>query len=195
MEKEEWKDIYGYECLYQISSHGRVKSLNRVIETSRGCRTISEKILKSNPNSDKYLQVGLCKNGKQKTFAIHRLVAEHYIENPNELPEINHIKGKNNNYYKSLEWISHIDNINHAWDSGLCENIRKRASSTGASVGKKYRSKRIYCKELDIEFESCNAAAKKLNLDCGSLSKCCNGKRNYVGRHSITKKKLTWKYI
>lgn len=114
MKKETWKNIKDYEGYYQISSYGRVKSLKRQVKTKNGFRIIKEKILKKIPDKDKYIMVKLSKNNKIKTCKVHRLVAEYFIENPNNLPQVNHIDGnKQNNYYKNLEYTANLKNTNH----------------------------------------------------------------------------------
>ena len=81
--KEEWKDIKGYEGLYQVSNLGRVKSLNYR-------RTGNEKILSLRKHKNGYVYIGLSKNGKTKHLRVHRLVAETFISNPNNYLEVNH---------------------------------------------------------------------------------------------------------
>jgi hypothetical protein len=100
-----WKDIKGYEGLYQVSNSGEIKSFKRV----------PEKILKLSNDKDGYLQVQLCKNGKKKTYRVHALVAGAFIDNPYNKTEINHkdYNVKNNNV-DNLEYVSHIENIKHS---------------------------------------------------------------------------------
>ena len=110
--KEAWVDIKDYEGLYQISNLGRVKSLKR--------NTAHERILIPRVGRDGYLYVGLCKNGITKTKKIHRLVAENFIENPENKKEVNHIDGnKLNNYIFNLEWCNRSYNLKHAYKLGL----------------------------------------------------------------------------
>lgn len=105
--EEIWKDIKGYEGLYQISNLGRVKSLNYK-------RTGIEEILKSKKMRNGYLRITLNKNGKYKTFAVHRLVAEAFINNPNNLPEVNHKdEDKQNNCVWNLEYCDRRYNVNY----------------------------------------------------------------------------------
>lgn len=100
---EEWKDIEGYEGLYQVSNLGRVKSL----------WFDKEKILKAYKNRYGYLCIGLCKYGKKKTYKIHRLVASAFIENSNNYPEVNHKdEVKTNNNVNNLEWCTREYNHN-----------------------------------------------------------------------------------
>lgn len=102
--KEVWKDIPGYEGMYQISNLGRVKSLGSTI---REGWNLKEKILKLTKEPKGYLKVGLRKNGKIKTVRVHRLVAESFVANPENLPEVNHKdENKENNLADNLEWCT-----------------------------------------------------------------------------------------
>ena len=97
-----WKPIIGYENLYKINNYGEVLSLR------------SNKILKPNNNGIGYFIIQLCKNGKRKNYLIHRLVAEHFLDNPNNLPEVNHKdEDKSNNFVNNLEWCKHKYNMNY----------------------------------------------------------------------------------
>lgn len=115
-EKEIWLPIAEYEGWYEVSNLGRVRSIDRSIVDSRGItRFCKGQILKPAPTSPKgYLGVMLCKNGIGKTKKIHRLVAETFIPNPEDLPEVNH-KDENtlNNNIDNLEWVSSQYNINY----------------------------------------------------------------------------------
>ena len=104
---EIWKDIEGYEGLYQVSNLGRVRSLNYR-------RSGISKLLKQSTDEKGYKQVGLCKNGKQKNYHVHRLVAIAFISNPNNLPIINH-KDENpsDNNANNLEWCTYEYNLNY----------------------------------------------------------------------------------
>lgn len=101
---EVWKDIEGYEGLYQVSSLGRVKSL----------RFGKERILKAGKDKGGYLMVNLCKNSKTKMYKVHRLVAQAFIPNPDGLQCINHKdENKTNNCVDNLEWCTYLYNNNY----------------------------------------------------------------------------------
>lgn len=107
--KEVWKDVIGWEDIYEISNIGRI----RIKDTGK----IKKDHIK--PNSG-YHQINLEKGNIRKTISIHRLVAETFIPNPNNLSDVNHIDGdKNNNTITNLEWLSHADNIRHGFKNNL----------------------------------------------------------------------------
>jgi hypothetical protein len=111
--EEIWEDVKGYEGLYQVSNMGRVKSLARIVEhPPQGTLTVKEKILTPSKNRVGYLQVRLSKSSTECLKYIHRLVAEAFILNPDNKPQVNHISGrKNQNDIKNLEWSSRSSNI------------------------------------------------------------------------------------
>ena len=108
---EEWRDIEGYEGLFQISNEGRVKSLKRKITINR-CngayiRTIEEKIIKPYKNGKGRLQVQLCKNGIREFPLLHRLVANAFVPNPNNYDVVHHIDhNPQNNKVENLMWMT-----------------------------------------------------------------------------------------
>ena len=137
---EIWKDIKDYEGLYQISSLGRVHSLDRFVPRKTGTtQRVHGRILKLTEDKDGYLQVGLYKNNKMKKMKVHRLVAKAFIPNPDRLPEINHINEiKDDNRVNNLEWCTRKENINHGTRSERVAKIkRKPVVSICLKTGKK----------------------------------------------------------
>lgn len=125
--KEVWKDITGYEGLYQISNLGRVKSFWNT----------KEKILMNLKDNFGYLKVCLCKDGKKKQFKVHKLVAEAYIPNIENKKEVNHINGnKADNRAENLEWCTRSENMKHAYKNGLQKPTEKQKQAI-----------KKYCKE------------------------------------------------
>lgn len=124
-----WKNILGYEGLYKISDTGEVLSCERI--TSDG-RKIKSKLLLGGEYSNKYRFVCLRKNGVNHNASVHRLVAEAFIPNPENLPCVNHVDGnKQNNNVSNLEWCSYSENIQHAVKIGLVESqckIRRKVT-------------------------------------------------------------------
>lgn len=112
MSIEIWKDITGYEGLYQASNFGNIKSLKR--------NTAHERILKPRVDKGGYLYVGLTKNGITKTYKVHRLIGLTFIANPKNKYSINHINGnKQDNNVENLEWASAKEQAIHAVKMGL----------------------------------------------------------------------------
>ena len=165
---EIWKDIKGYEGLYQVSNFGNVMSLNYY-------RSGKPKLLKPGKTKNGYLLVTLYKNRKRKSYKVHRLVAEHFIPNPDNLPEINHKdENKQNNSVDNLEYCTHEDNINYGTRN---ERIAK------ANTNRK-RSKKVLQFTLDGEFvkewES-TRECKRNGFNQGNIVSCCNGKLKSAG--------------
>ena len=107
---EEWKSIPGYEGLYEVSSYGRVKSLERYKSNNGGIQLIKEKILKPHNTKKGYLTVQF----HNKIFKVHRLVAQAFIPNPDNLPMVNHKdEDKTNNNVDNLEWCTAKYNSNY----------------------------------------------------------------------------------
>lgn len=125
--QEIWKDIPNYENLYQISNRGRVKSLHN--------RHKNKKYLKPCPTSKGYMSVSLCKNHTQKSFHIHRLVAENFIPNPNNYPCINHIdENKENNDISNLEWCTYQYNNTYGHRIEKSINTRKKHTYSATAL-------------------------------------------------------------
>lgn len=164
--QETWKDIKGYEGLYQVSNLGRVKGLKR------------NKILKPGKDKDGYLYVTLYNMYKLKGQKVHRLVAQTFILNPENKPQVNHIDGnKQNNIVNNLEWCTRLENIEHAWKTGLMKVHYGRAKQC-KKAKKIYQINpqnnqiiNVYYGNRDVE--------RKTGYDHSSISKCCRNRKNY----------------
>lgn len=123
--QEIWKDIKGYEGLYQVSNKGRVKSLDRYV-LRNGNTLFVRGVILSQLNNRGYLTVRLCNSGKYKNYFVHRLVANAFIHNDNNYFEINHIdENKHNNYVENLEWCDRKYNINYGSRADKFSNSMK----------------------------------------------------------------------
>lgn len=172
-DKEIWKDIKGYEGLYQVSDSGRVKSLPRTLKgkgsNSRGC--ILKQFLRGNRYL-KYCSVGLCKNGKCKNCLVHNLVYEAFIGIVPDGYQINH-KDENpmNNHLFNLELCTPKYNSNYG---GRNERIKKQKTN-----------KKVDMYSLDNEyiktFFSIGAASRETNISTPHICQCCKGKRETAG--------------
>ena len=132
------KDVVGYEGLYAVTSCGKVWSYK------------SKRFLTPEDNGHGYLRVKLCKDGKEKKYMIHRLVAEAYIPNPNNLPQVDHIdENKTHNYINNLQWITNRDNCRKSHNKPILqytiegEFVREWSSAT--DVGREAQSNIWYC--------------------------------------------------
>ena len=160
---ELWKDIKGYEGLYQVSNLGRVK------------RVTTGGILKGRQNPHGYLLVTLSKNNIKSTKTIHRLVAEAFIPKTENNPQANHIdEDKTNNKVSNLEWVTAKENINHGTRS-------ERAAKT--------KSIPIIATNLTTdesqEFNSTKECARQLSLDPGNITKVLKGKCKTLGGYTF----------
>lgn len=123
--QEIWKDIEGYEGLYQVSNFGRVKSLDRYVLRNENTLFVKVIVL-SQLNIRGYLAVRLCNSGKYKNYFVHRLVANAFIHNDNNYSEINHIdENKHNNHVDNLEWCDRKYNVNYGSRADKFSNSMK----------------------------------------------------------------------
>jgi len=142
---ENWKDIPGYEGLYQVSDCGQVKSLAR-----KGC--LKERILKPGLNTRGYPTVDLSKDGKKKQFSIHRLVALAFLEGDNTLT-VNHIdECKTNNHVSNLEYLTRGDNA-RSW-------MKNNPERTGIKKAYEALSQQVIDTQTGKTFPSINAASR-----------------------------------
>ena len=121
LQMEEWKPVKGYEGLYEISSLGRLRCCSKRIDSGKCHRDYPQKILKPAKDQNGYLRTSLSdKNHIHKTVKVHRLVAEAFLDNPSDFPQVNHKDGnKQNNSANNLEWCDQSHNMKHAIKTGL----------------------------------------------------------------------------
>lgn len=153
--KEIWKSVKDYENFYWVSNLGRVKSKRKVLQPIKG----------------EYLKVGLSKNGIQKTFTIHRLVAQAFVDNPNKLNFVNHIdENKHNNVFTNLEWCTNKYNVNYGERN---EKVSKNQSKY--KIIQKDKQGNIIKVWDNIWELTHNTNYRKDNISC-----CCRGKYKYA---------------
>lgn len=166
--EEIWKDIKGYEGLYQVSNLGRVKSLGNN-------KTKKEKIMKPSVNKSGYLLICLSKNGYIKNYFLHRLVAQAFIQNPNNLAQVNHKNEiKDDNRPENLEWCDQKYNNNYGT---RLERVAEK--TTNGKKSKPVLKIDPISNEIVAEFPSIMEVQRQLGLT--HISECCNGKRNTAG--------------
>ena len=170
--KEIWKDIKGYEGLYQVSSFGRVKSFDSIDKLGR---IRKGRILKGGKITHGYLKVKLYKNGIASHHRIHRLVAQAFIPNPENKSEVNHIdEDKTNNMLSNLEWVTRNENNNHGTRN---ERASKTMSipiiATNIKTGE------------STEFYGTNECARQLELHVSSITKVLKGRRRQTGGYTF----------
>ena len=179
MNKEIWKDIVGYEGLYQISNYGRIKSLERTIQHKTcygGLYHVKGRILKPKIEKDGYFRISLIKDGMKKYYRLNRLVAQAFIPNPNELPIVNHKdEDKLNNNVNNLEWCTQKYNVNYG------DGINKRKNKMSIKIIQ-YDLEDNYIKT----WNSINDAVRHYNGNT-QICQCCKGKRNNANGYK-------WKY-
>lgn len=162
--KEVWKDIEGYEGKYQVSNFGNVMSLNYN-------HTGKKRLMKLRKNRYGYLEVHLYKDGKVKWYKVHRLVAQAFLANPNNLSQVNHKdQNKENNIVSNLEFCSPEYNVNYG-------DRNERASEK--------QCKPIFGVDkvsgLIVEYKSAKEAGKVLGINPANITACCKGKRKSAG--------------
>lgn len=179
--EEIWKDIVGFEGLYQVSNMGRVKSLERdwICGNHNSVRHLEEHIVEPEKMKKGYLRISLNKDGVRKRIMLHRLVAEAFIPNPNNLPQVNHKnEDKALNTVENLEWCTNEYNHNYGTHN-------QRVSE--AMVNNPKRSKLVYQYTLDGElvaiWSSTNECGRN-GYGQGMVAACCRGeygRRTYKG--------------
>lgn len=179
MKNEEWRDVAGYEGRYQVSSMGRVKSLERKFINKIGReRYVKECFLKPGADRGGYLRVGLCDGEKRKTFKVHRLVCEAFHENPDNKPQVNHINEiKTDNRASNLEWATARENSNFGTRN---ERLGKAQSKP---VGQ-------YTLDGDLikAWQSTNEVQRQTGFSQGNISLAANGKYKQAYGY-------IWKYV
>lgn len=188
MDTEIWKDIPGYEWLYQASSLGRIKSLKRK----------ADRMIRLSHDTNWYHQFSLYKHQSHKHGRVHRIVAQLFISNPDKKFYINHINGlKDDNRVENLEWCTASENTRHAWDSKLAKVSMNNHFKLHNPGRWKFGSKNHWAKgvtQITIDglfiqsWWSLMDARRATWINQSSISMCCNNKRKSAGG-------FVWKFI
>ena len=187
--EEIWKDIEGFEGFYQVSSLGRVRSLDRIVVNSRyGYQSLKGRILRQHKNGDGYFHIGLNKDNHRKKYETHRLVAQTFIPNPENKAEVDHINTKrDDNRIENLRWATRKENQNNSL------TLKKRSDSMKGDKHPMYgklgktnpNSKAIYQVSMDgniiRKWNALSEAERQTGTDESSISRCCQGKLNAAG--------------
>ena len=191
--QEKWILIDGFEN-YAVSDKGRVKSLSRIKIINNISFVTKEKILKQILVPNGYLKVTLCSNKKIKQINVHRIVALAFLKNNENKECVNHIDGiKTNNSVENLEWVTHKENMKHAFINNLtAKNYGNKNGMFGNFGNLNVNSKKIIQIDLNqniIREYNCIAEAGRINnINTSNISLVCKGKRKQCGGY-------IWKYI
>ena len=188
---EHWKDIEGYEGMYQVSDLGNVRSLDRI--NSYG-RFVKGRQRKQHINSvTGYCYVNLSKEGKYTNLLVHRLVAMAFVKNPDGKPTVNHInENKQDNRAQNLEWMTLPENLQYGTHDERAKRNRvaPRAKDHPAfgkfgGASRTSKGKVVGVRKDDptviVEFDSAATAARELGLSTGQLCEAINGKTKSCG--------------
>ena len=175
MVNEIWRDIKGYEQLYQKSNFGTVKSVDRISKHSNGDLKLKGRLLKSIKHSGGYLQVFLSKNGKVKRYYIHRLVVEHFLPNPDNKPCIDHINAdKSDNRVENLRWVTHKENSdNQITKTKHIKKLKEKLSKPIIQF--------TLTGELIKKWNSIRDVERELGIDNSSIIRCCKNRQKTAG--------------
>lgn len=200
LKNEEFRDIKGYEGLYQISNYGRVKSLEKTVNcTHNSVRKIKANIknnliCKCGKNRVIYHKTSLSKNGKQTTKSIHRLVAEHFIPNPENKPTVDHIKPVNcwgcDNKVNNLRWATYSEQQRHSFDNcGKSSPMKGKINCYSCKKIAQYDDNNNVVKI----FPSLHDIQRQLGYGYKCISSCCIKNKNDNKKHKSYG--YVWKFV
>lgn len=175
-----FKDVKNYEDYYEISETGIVRSKDRVCVDSLGRKRFRKGVV-LNPDiaQNGYYRVTLAKDGKRKQVYLHRLLATHFLENPKNLPQVNHKDGnKLNNSLNNLEWCSVQENVIHAYKHNLINHVRGEKHPNYNKCGSESKkAKKVICVDLLTEKTKVYGSiieTKNDGFSPSEVSRCCN---------------------
>ncbi|WP_207758096.1 NUMOD4 domain-containing protein [Clostridium botulinum] len=179
---EIWKDIVGYEGIYQVSNRGNVRSLNRL--DSAGHK-LKGRIRKFKQNKDGYFEISLCKDGERGYYRVHRLVALAFLDNPSKFPLVNHKDcNRTNNIVSNLEWCTEQYNVTYsdAKEKMVANtNYKTREMKYNRKELAKKQCKRVY--QYDLDYKLVKAwdsmrEAERNGFSRSCILKCCNNQQS-----------------
>lgn len=181
--EEIWKDIPGYEGIYQVSSFGKIRSCDRI--DGRG-HNLRGKILTLTPDKRGYKRISLFKDGIYQKLLVHRIVACSFLGERKDL-DINHKDGNpSNNVLSNLEWCTRAENLQHSYKVLGRDGVNKGRINERNKSSKPINMYNLNWKYIRT-FSCSREASRILNIDQGSISKAANGIRNQAGGYK-------WKY-
>lgn len=173
---EQWKDIPGYERLYQVSTKGNVRSYHKA-----GNRILKQHISKG------YCYATLIDDNRRKMVLVHRLVAQAFIENTENKPDVNHKDGnKTNNNVENLEWVTKSENSIHSHrvlgrktrkGEHHTEEAKEKMRKNFKKCGESHNAKKVRNVETGEVFDCVKSACEKYGEKAAGISLCCKGKR------------------
>ena len=187
--RAEWRDIEGYEGIYQVSNLGQVRSLNYR-------RMDKVKILKLIKDKENYLLTHLSNNGERKTYKVHRLVAKTFIPNPNSKPQVDHIDtNSSNNKVFNLQWVTGKENSNNpltikhtrkaSREKWKNEDYIEKTNGNRLRGKNHPRAKAVWCRELRKSWNTIQECSKELKLNRTHISDVCRGIRKTCGGYTF----------
>lgn len=186
-EQEIWKPVVGFEGYYEVSNLGRVRSLDRTVIRSNGIvQTLRGKVKDVKNNAYGYPCVTLCKDGISRQTTLHRIIAEAFIPNPDNKPEIDHINTIREDFrLENLRWVSHKENMHNpiskerVYINSHTKEATKKNNATKVARNRKTAPKRVYQFTLNGEFvaeyESAREAERITGLDAITIAAVSRG--------------------
>ena len=199
----EWRPVVGCEGYLEVSREGDIRTVGRTYTGRNGSiKTVKQKVLSTQEDSKGYLRCRTSIHGNKLTIKVHRAVAQAFVENPDNKPQVDHIDGnKHNNHADNLRWATNRENFDFSVENGLRKNsfmslteIRKteKWKQKARETCKRVFSKQVSCYTLEgayvCKFDSCHEAAQQLGISQSGISGCCIGRlKTYKG--------YLWKYV
>ena len=174
--EEIWKDIDGYEGKYQVSTNGRVRSIDRYVIDKKGHSVFRNGCIMKpyyTKTGYQFIRIGVF-NEKHRDAYIHRLVAEAFLPNPDNLPEVNHKNEiKDDNHLENLEWCSRLYNARYG-------TIRKRQSETRKDISIRPIVQRDLDGRLLAIYRTPGEAYRQTGIDSSAIIKVCKGRERFI---------------